>query len=54
MTLKIDNAGSQKQPWLRMPKTCSKGRWAASELNTYSGGVTQTAKTTVPCKRTTA
>lgn len=52
VTLKIDNAGSKRKPWLRMPKTCPKGKWSASELDTYSGGVTQTAKTTVPCKRT--
>jgi len=53
VNLKIDNAGTKRKPWLRTPKTCPKGKWAASETNTYTGGVTQTAKTTVPCKKTT-
>ena len=52
MALKIDNAGSKKKPWLRTPLTCPKGKWTASEIDTYSGGVTATAKTTVPCKKT--
>jgi len=52
VTLKIDNAGRKRKPWLRTPLTCPKGRWKASELNTYSGGITATAKTTVPCKKT--
>ena len=51
-TLKIDNAGTKTKPWLRTPKTCPKGKWAASEPDTYTGGVTAAAKTTVPCKKT--
>jgi hypothetical protein len=52
VTLKVDNAGTRKKPYLRMPLTCPKGKWTASELNTYSGGVTATAKTTVLCEKT--
>jgi hypothetical protein len=54
VTLKIDNAGSKRKPYLRMPATCPKGKWAVRETNTFSGGVTETAKTTTTCKRTHA
>jgi hypothetical protein len=52
VSLKVDNAGTKKKPYLRMPATCPKGKWTASEVNTFSGGVKETAKTTVPCKKT--
>jgi hypothetical protein len=52
VTLKVDNAGTKRKPYLRMPLACSKGKWTASEIDTYSGGVTETAKTSVPCKKT--
>ena len=51
VSLKIDNAGTRKKPFLRMPSTCPKGKWTASELDTFSDGTTATAKTTVTCKR---
>jgi hypothetical protein len=52
VTLKLDNAGTKKKPYLRMPLACPKGKWTASGVDTYSGGVKATAKTTVPCKKT--
>jgi hypothetical protein len=52
VSLKVDNAGTKKKPYLRMPPTCLKGKWTASDVNTFSGGVKETAKTTVPCKKT--
>jgi len=52
VTVKIDNAGTRKKPFLRTPKTCPKGKWSASGLDTFSDGTTATVKTTVPCKRT--
>jgi hypothetical protein len=52
VTLKVDNAGTKKKPYLRMPLACPKGKWTAGGVDTYSGGVKATAKTTVPCKKT--
>jgi hypothetical protein len=52
VSLKIAKAGTRSKPFLRTPRSCPKGRWTASELNTFSDGTTATAKTTVPCKRT--
>jgi hypothetical protein len=52
VSLKLDNAGTKKKPYLRMPPACPKGKWTASAVATYSGGVTETSKTTVPCKKT--
>jgi hypothetical protein len=52
VTLNVDNAGTKRRPYLRMPPTCPNGRWTAREVNTYAGGVRERAKTTVPCRRT--
>jgi hypothetical protein len=52
VSLKIDNAGTKTKPYLRMPAACPKGKWTASDVNTFSGGATETAKATVPCKKT--
>ncbi|MDX6655287.1 MAG: hypothetical protein QOH62_80 [Solirubrobacteraceae bacterium] len=52
VSLKVDNAGTKKKPYLRMPPACPKGKWTARDVNTFSGGATETVKTTVPCKKT--
>jgi hypothetical protein len=52
VSLRIDKAGTRKKPFVRTPATCPKGKWTASQLDTFSDGTTATAKTTVPCKRT--
>ena len=52
VTLKVDNAGTKRKPYLRMPLSCPKGKWTAGGTNTFSGGVKETVKTTVPCRRT--
>ena len=52
VALKIDSAGTPSKPFLRTPRACPKGKWTASELDTFSDGTTATAKTTLPCKRT--
>jgi len=51
VSVEIGKAGANKKPFLRTPSTCPKGKWTASELDTFSDGTTATAKTTVPCKR---
>ena len=44
VTLKVDNAGAKRKPYLRMPLSCPKGKWTASGTNTFSGGVKETCE----------
>jgi hypothetical protein len=52
VTIKLDKAGTKRRPYLRTPSTCPEGRWKASAVDTFSGGVTQTARTTIACRKT--